>query len=752
MNPTVVGTVEYQAKLNSKDFKREAKDVENTVARMASRGSNNMSSFGNSVSSLGNKIQSFAKNRIGPLADEFDRTGNSILKTVAPATLLLGGAIGVATKQSWNQVKAVEQATVALRAYEKDGDKVNAVLKELIGYARSDMGVLFQRQDLFQAAQGLRVMGAETENLTDYVKIMSRSVGLGISTWDDLTRIIGRVGSTGRLTGIDFDNLTKAGFQLDDSIRNTDMSFEQLFTQLDKGIPVDALKGQANTIEGLQIRMQSAFRDLGAAILGVDAETSQFIKGGLGDSLIEFMNHLNEVMRSDETKEAFRELAKSISNFSRDALPKLQEFIKFIARNIGTISKVTFYLLAFGTGLKIVGGVLKTAQVFLSIFGGTLGVVGKLFGAFSGAKGVAGATAGVAKFGLAAKALPLLLNPVGLAIGFVGASILAYNLGAAIAKKRTSDMTREFLANHQATATAGGSMTILDLAQRRLTRAREEQTVAVKNLTAAEALIPAQQQLVADSTRRVSEQRERLNVAIKQYGELSPQAIQASKDLKNAQFQENDQLVKLAENTLQVTSRKRDLRLANVELTNSTKNYQTLVQGITAETFPGLRTELGRVELQAQTTASGIMNSVNVTSRGLFNLNGQIGDLQNNVAGVTELAGRQLSGLQSQAGRLNETLNQTTISGGLKVSGQRAEGGPVGANKTYLVGEEGPELFTPRGSGQIISNDDMGGSGIENNIGTINIANEADGEKWLRKLTRNQEITSTGLTPAQGLM
>lgn len=41
----------------------------------------------------------------------------------------------------------------------------------------------------------------------------------------------------------------------------------------------------------------------------------------------------------------------------------------------------------------------------------------------------------------------------------------------------------------------------------------------------------------------------------------------------------------------------------------------------------------------------------------------------------------------------------------------RAAGGPVLGGKTYIVGEKGPELFSPRSSGQITPNHRMGGSG-----------------------------------------
>lgn len=51
----------------------------------------------------------------------------------------------------------------------------------------------------------------------------------------------------------------------------------------------------------------------------------------------------------------------------------------------------------------------------------------------------------------------------------------------------------------------------------------------------------------------------------------------------------------------------------------------------------------------------------------------------------------------------------------------RAHGGPVNAGQTYIVGEQGPELFTSQRSGTIIPNGAMGGGGATNNI-TINTA------------------------------
>jgi phage-related minor tail protein len=69
--------------------------------------------------------------------------------------------------------------------------------------------------------------------------------------------------------------------------------------------------------------------------------------------------------------------------------------------------------------------------------------------------------------------------------------------------------------------------------------------------------------------------------------------------------------------------------------------------------------------------------------------------------------------------------------------GARAMGGPVQRGRTYLVGEEGPELFTANASGQIISNDNLRGASSGNvwNIYT----NDADSfRRSQRQIAREQ--------------
>ena len=56
---------------------------------------------------------------------------------------------------------------------------------------------------------------------------------------------------------------------------------------------------------------------------------------------------------------------------------------------------------------------------------------------------------------------------------------------------------------------------------------------------------------------------------------------------------------------------------------------------------------------------------------------------------------------------------------GISTLPRRAMGGPVMSGGSYLVGERGPELFTPSGSGNITPNHAMGGTNITVNAGLI---------------------------------
>ena len=61
--------------------------------------------------------------------------------------------------------------------------------------------------------------------------------------------------------------------------------------------------------------------------------------------------------------------------------------------------------------------------------------------------------------------------------------------------------------------------------------------------------------------------------------------------------------------------------------------------------------------------------------------------------------------------------------------GGKAKGGPVSGGTSYLVGEKGPELFTPKSSGHITANDALGGSVINVSVDASGSSAEGDADK-----------------------
>ena len=107
---------------------------------------------------------------------------------------------------------------------------------------------------------------------------------------------------------------------------------------------------------------------------------------------------------------------------------------------------------------------------------------------------------------------------------------------------------------------------------------------------------------------------------------------------------------------------------------------------------------------------------------------GIVSGLTDAVMGTKSLADAATGILNNLKRQLVELAIQQAVSGiGGSIGGflgnlfkPRANGGPVSRGQSYLVGEKGPELFTPSKSGQITSNEKLGGSNVTNMI-TVNV-------------------------------
>ena len=102
--------------------------------------------------------------------------------------------------------------------------------------------------------------------------------------------------------------------------------------------------------------------------------------------------------------------------------------------------------------------------------------------------------------------------------------------------------------------------------------------------------------------------------------------------------------------------------------------------------------------------------------------------LVNAFASVANFIGNAYENLKGFISLVKNNPLVKGISGAIEniFGGGRAAGGPVSGGTTYLVGEKGPELFTPGSSGNIIPNNRLGGGGGTINI-TVNGAIDAEG-------------------------
>ena len=116
---------------------------------------------------------------------------------------------------------------------------------------------------------------------------------------------------------------------------------------------------------------------------------------------------------------------------------------------------------------------------------------------------------------------------------------------------------------------------------------------------------------------------------------------------------------------------------------------------------------------------TGTLNS----GSGIFGtiLQGLASGLSAGGAGVTPLPG------SAPPMTTNAVVTPTGFEG--QFAGFAANGGPVKGGKSYIVGEKGPELFTPGVSGGITPNHALGGSNIVVNVDASGSNVEGDAEQ-----------------------
>lgn len=155
----------------------------------------------------------------------------------------------------------------------------------------------------------------------------------------------------------------------------------------------------------------------------------------------------------------------------------------------------------------------------------------------------------------------------------------------------------------------------------------------------------------------------------------------------------------------------------------------------------GLAEAAGGKQSAAYRTLFAISKSFQI-AESLINLHAAVMKAMNDPTAITPA--QKFANMAAVASQGAAVLNQLKS---VTISGARASGGYVGGGRTYLVGEKGPELFTPGASGQITSNSNLNKAlgGSSNKTVVINQTNNfGDGDsdpalaEKIARLTRAQ--------------
>jgi len=328
----------------------------NIILKLQDQLSGQLRAMNTEVTNFGNSFKT--------VGDNMSKLGGNINKLALPPFIALIGGMTLVSKNAFDQVRAVENARETMLAYGGSIEETDTAMKEAVAFVRSDKGKLFQRQDILEAQAGLFGMGVALDEVTDgAITVAKATIPVGRS-FDELLDIVRNVEAEGRLSVIRFNQLARAGVNLDDSLVGTSMSAEDLLQHMEAVLPDDLISGRANTIDGMLITLQSSFRDLGLSILGVDEDTSELIEGGLGDTLMQIVGKLPEML--SRNKEAFKQIGETIVKVIDFILPLMEQAINIFAKYGDKIFIVLGLAVALGTGLIILGSIFASIGAIIT--------------------------------------------------------------------------------------------------------------------------------------------------------------------------------------------------------------------------------------------------------------------------------------------------------------------------------------------------------------------------------------------------
>lgn len=374
-----VGSVEYDARINTKDFSSDASTVENRVNQM---GSNIEKSGSASFASFSTK----ASGAFGTVADSLEK-----LAKIATG-LFIGGAFGVGAFVK--QASELQGLRASFESMTGSAEMANSVMQQLNKFS---FETAFSTLNINKAAQLLLGAGVRVQDLGKYMKQIGDIAGATGADLGQLTLPLSQALARGKLQTQDFYQILNAGAgsfrkvleeevvkrglgNLQDAMAAGTVTTEVLSAALEKsnaagGFAFEGAIKQSKTFAGQMSNLQETIGNVALRILGVDKATGNVDPDGIFAKMSKAVSEATKWLT--ENQDAIERVANVIIN---NAVPGISALVAMFA--VAKAAAIGFSIaagIAAGTislpfllgaaAITAVVGVLTFLQVKFNIFG-----------------------------------------------------------------------------------------------------------------------------------------------------------------------------------------------------------------------------------------------------------------------------------------------------------------------------------------------------------------------------------------------
>lgn len=705
-----VGSIEYDARINTKNVKADAKQVER-IAKDA--GDSLDKNVGQGSHKAESALKGLGLRLVGVAAS---------LTAVVGVSKLLSGAL--------TDLSGLQTARSSFEVLTGSAEKASKVMGDIAAFANTTP---FEFPEIAKAARTLLGFGVVAEDVQKNIERIGDAAAASGGSVEAVSVVFGQIFAAGKLNAQDFLQLINNGIALGPEIsKQLGIPMSDLKDNIEKGkVTFDVFNKALSSATGEGGKYFQATSKLALTLNGRLSTLSDTFTGFIGK--VVGVDFSSGIVDANGAFAKFSDLVKSTTDtLGSDGFQgQVDKVLKDLRDFIGTVKEIATAVYKFlqpaieGLGNAISQDLVSAANTFVRsefvrLVGGALVVA--VYGAVRAIEAVVRVIASFVS--QVSTMTPLLIAATA---GFVGYQAVIFLTQARVAALTLAQTALNAAMRLNPIALVTGLAVGLVAAYINIVSQSDRSAVATDRLKAAQDALTHSTNAAKDAQDRLkgallSEEGAALaveraqlsyNEAVAQYGPTSLQAREAAYGLKRA----NDDLAQANAN---VRDRTNEAKKAEED---KNKAFNEVVRANDA------------VAASANRAAGGYAALADSINRA------RAEDKKTGIAGIGKNEGDAI----------------------FKVPG-RASGGSVSANSPYFVGENRDgslnntsELFVPRTAGTIVNSKTLqdalgggrGGTNIENNIANVNISSDADGERWLKRLTQNQEIIGKGLTPQQ---